>query len=337
MDRVFESGAVGSPPSAPASPSTGYTTAGNPSTATPATKPGPYWFHQVTEELRAVIVGAGLTPSHTNLEQLKQAINTLIDAGKGLGSSGIVLLNATTTLTNAAHVGKTVLFDGTATGAFTVTLPLANTVTTGRRIHFHNVSSFDVTVQRQGSNAIYPNGASINSIVVGPGDTLTLEAYNGTSWFAVGGTSQISFSTAMPIGEVSFFPVSNAPFGWLKANGSAVSRTAYSRLFSVIGTTFGTGDGSTTFNLPDLRAEFIRGWDDGRGVDSGRVFGSSQTDALKSHTHQFRSTGSTAEQSGTGGGGSRDAASLVDSVRIGSTGGTETRPRNIALLACIKY
>lgn len=194
MDRVFESGAVGSPPSAPASPSTGYTTAGNPSTATPATKPGPYWFHQITEELRAVIVGAGLTPSHTNLEQLKEAIDTLINAGKGLGSSGIVLLNATTTLTNAAHVGKTVLFDSTATGAFTVTLPLANTVATGRRIHFHNVSSFNVTVQRQGSNLIYPNGASINSIVVGPGDTLTVEAYGGTSWFAVGGSVQLPFS-----------------------------------------------------------------------------------------------------------------------------------------------
>lgn len=196
MDRVFESGAIGSAPSAPASPSSGYPTAGNPSTATPATKPGPYWFHQVTEELRAVIVGAGLTPSHTDLDQLKEAIDTLINAGKGLGSSGIVLLNATTTLTNASHVGKTVLFDGTATGAFTVTLPLANTVTAGRRIHFQNVSSFNVTVQRQGSNVIYPNGASVNSIVVGPGDTLTVEAYNGTSWFAVGGSNQLGASAS---------------------------------------------------------------------------------------------------------------------------------------------
>lgn len=196
MDRVFESGAIGSAPSAPASPSSGYPTAGNPSTATPATKPGPYWFHQVTEELRAVIVGAGLTPSHTDLDQLKEAIDTLINAGKGLGSSGIVLLNATATLTNSAHVGKTVLFDSASTGAFTVTLPLANTVTTGRRIHFQNVSSFNVTVQRQGSNVIYPNGASVNSIVVGPGDTLTVEAYNGASWFAVGGSNQLGAASA---------------------------------------------------------------------------------------------------------------------------------------------
>ncbi len=190
MDRVFESGAVGSPPSAPASPSTGYTTAGNPSTATPATKPGPYWFHQVTEELRKAITDAGLTPSHTDLTQLSAAISALAKKG-GLQSAGMALLNANTTLTNADHMGKTVLFDGTATGAFTVTLPLANTVATGRRIHFQNVSSFNVTVQRQGSNLIYPNGASMTSIIIGPGDTLTLEAYNGTSWFAVGGSNQL--------------------------------------------------------------------------------------------------------------------------------------------------
>lgn len=195
MDRVFESGAIGSAPSAPASPSSGYPTAGNPSTATPATKPGSYWFHQVTEELRAVITGAGITPSHTDLDQLKEAIDALILKG-GLNSGGIILLNANATLTAAAHLGKTVLFDGTASGAFTVTLPLANTAANGSRIHFQNVSSFNVTVQRQGSNVIYPNNASVTSIVVGPGDTLTVEAYNGASWFAVDGTKQLGYSAS---------------------------------------------------------------------------------------------------------------------------------------------
>ena len=50
-----------------------------------------------------------------------------------------------------------------------------------------------------------------------------------------------------------------APDGWLICDGSQVSRTTYSDLFSVIGTTFGSGDGSTTFTLPDLRAAFVRG------------------------------------------------------------------------------
>lgn len=82
MDRTYESGAAGSPPSAPASPSSGYPTAGNPQTATPSTKPGPWWYHMMTEELRAVIVAAGLTPDHTDVTQLSQAIQALFIANQ---------------------------------------------------------------------------------------------------------------------------------------------------------------------------------------------------------------------------------------------------------------
>lgn len=81
MDRAFSSGASGTPPSAPGSPSTGYATGGNPGTGTPATKPGAYWYHMVTEELRALIVAAGLTPDHTNTSQIAQAVQAMIAAG----------------------------------------------------------------------------------------------------------------------------------------------------------------------------------------------------------------------------------------------------------------
>jgi len=91
--------------------------------------------------------------------------------------------------------------------------------------------------------------------------------------------------TMAPAGLVASFARSAAPTGWLKANGAAVSRTAYADLFAAIGTTYGAGDGFNTFNLPDLRGEFIRGWDDGRGVDGGRALGSSQAGAVQSHTH----------------------------------------------------
>ncbi|MGL5632241.1 MAG: phage tail protein, partial [Azovibrio sp.] len=91
--------------------------------------------------------------------------------------------------------------------------------------------------------------------------------------------------TAAPAGMTGFFASTTAPNGWLKANGSAVSRTTYAALFAVVGTTFGIGDGSTTFNLPDLRGEFIRAFDDGRGVDSGRAFGSTQGTQNATHTH----------------------------------------------------
>jgi len=133
-----------------------------------------------------------------------------------------------------------------------------------------------------------------------------------------------------PAGSVSFFARNSAPTGYLKANGAAISRTTYATLFTAIGTTFGVGDGSTTFNLPDLRGEFLRGWDDSRGVDSGRTFGSSQTDDLKSHTHTALANSG---QLGSGGGSNY----LGQPNGTGATGGTETRPRNVALLACIKY
>ncbi len=75
--RKFESGASATPPSAPASPSVGYATKGNPATPVPATVPGEYWFHQVAEELRAAVVGAGLTPDNTVLNQLWLAIQAM--------------------------------------------------------------------------------------------------------------------------------------------------------------------------------------------------------------------------------------------------------------------
>lgn len=78
MDRVYTSGASGSAPAVPASPSAGYPTAGNPGLGTPATKPGPYWFHMVSQELWKLITDAGLTPDHTNLGQVSQAVQAMI-------------------------------------------------------------------------------------------------------------------------------------------------------------------------------------------------------------------------------------------------------------------
>lgn len=82
------------------------------------------------------------------------------------------------------------------------------------------------------------------------------------------------------VGAVMYFAMSSAPTGWLKANGAAVSRTTYAALFAKIGTTFGAGDGRTTFNLPDFRGEFIRGWDDGRNIDDSRRLGSWQKGSI---------------------------------------------------------
>lgn len=89
----------------------------------------------------------------------------------------------------------------------------------------------------------------------------------------------------LPAGEICYFARTSPPPNFLEANGAAVSRTVYARLFSAIGTSFGPGNGSTTFNLPDLRGVFLRSWDNGKGVDVGRAFGSTQESQNISHTH----------------------------------------------------
>lgn len=90
---------------------------------------------------------------------------------------------------------------------------------------------------------------------------------------------------SVPVGTVLEFAASTPPSGYLLCNGSAVSRTTYAALFSLISTTFGAGDGSTTFNLPDRRGVTARGVDSGRGLDAGRTLGSYQADAFGSHGH----------------------------------------------------
>ena len=166
-----------------------------------------------------------------------------------------------------------------------------------------------------------------------------------------------SAAQSAPSGMIAYFARNAAPAGWLKANGAAVSRTTYAALFAAIGTTFGTGDDSTTFNLPDLRGEFLRGWDDGRGVDVGRAFGSHQSDAFQGHARNLKRSQSDARMHGlnyyqnVGTNNNQDSPAPA-AINNGDTWLThdylphlsygtprvaaETRPRNIALLACIK-
>lgn len=103
----------------------------------------------------------------------------------------------------------------------------------------------------------------------------------------------VIYSNRKRPGEGALWFTTTPPDGALLCNGAAVSRTTYAALFAVIGTTWGAGDGATTFNLPDLRGYFPRGYDAGRGVDSGRVFASTQADANLAHTHSLTDPGHT--------------------------------------------
>lgn len=154
-----------------------------------------------------------------------------------------------------------------------------------------------------------------------------------------------------PAGTVIYSARSTAPTGYIKANGAAISRSTFSVLFAAIGTQYGVGDGSTTFNVPDLRGEFIRGFDDSRGIDSGRSMGSSQSEMIGPHNHTINDPGHNHEvninvyQNGSGPNAQTDMANRANNttsdpattgITINNNSGTENRPRNVALLACIK-
>ena len=182
-----------------------------------------------------------------------------------------------------------------------------------------------------------PQGA--DSTVTGPAGADGTNGTNGTN------------ASPFPAGSVIYHAANTAPSGFLKADGATVSRSTYSDLFAAIGTTYGAGNGSTTFLVPDLRGEFMRGWDDSRGVDGSRAFGSAQADEFKLHGHPSRRGTEFNATTDTGGGGilmdsngtqaNKSAftgtPSNTDGQHIGGSGGSETRPRNIALLACIKF
>ncbi|QJI41416.1 phage tail protein [Pseudomonas sp. ADAK2] len=206
-------------------------------------------------------------------------------------------------------------------------------------------------------------------------------------------------------GMVAAFAMTATPTGWLKCNGAAVSRTAFAQLFAWLGTHYGGGDGSTTFNLPDMRGLFPRGWDDGRGLDPGRAFGvyqdmmlhshahtasvaavgdhlhSAWTDAQGNHVHRtwtdaqggHSHTAASSPGIGQGAGGPNSvqqsggqhatswdghhahnvamdgagqhahnvgvsaSGAHTHGVTVAAAGGTETRPKNLALNYCIKY
>jgi microcystin-dependent protein len=235
-------------------------------------------------------------------------------------------------ITAATNTANTAIV--TANAASTTANGIAGTANTA-------LSNSSSAVTQAGNAVTTANAASATANAISAVATSAQTTANAAQTTA--NTAQATANAALPIaGTVNWFAMNTAPTGFLKANGAAISRTTYATLFAAIGTTFGVGNGSTTFNIPDLRGEFIRGWDDSRGVDSGRAIGTAQSDATKTHTHTL----TVSSRIGTGSGDQFDAGwSRHDTITTGASFdtnsgnslGTETRPRNIALLACIKF
>ncbi|WP_085919103.1 gp53-like domain-containing protein [Halomonas sp. CSM-2] len=156
VDRVYQRNTSDSAPQPPTDPSIGYPTGGNPAQGVPATIPGPYWYHMITESLRRVVVEAGLTPDHQELDQVVSALTRL------------TARNVTTITASGSPKALTVadaglvLIDATS-GAVSITLPSA-------------VSNPGVSYR-----IVRTDTANANAVTITPDDTDTIEAEENLS------------------------------------------------------------------------------------------------------------------------------------------------------------
>lgn len=296
---------------------------------------------------------AATKPSYTKSEVGLSNVDNTSDASKSVLSA--------TKLTTARTING-VSFDGSAN----ISVPVDWSSVTGKPAVI--AAGADAAAARSAIGAGTSNltlGTTAGTALAGNTTLLPEAPSDGKTYGRKNANwAEVAAGDSTPPGTVIFYAKNSPPTGYLKANGAVVSRTTYAALFAAIGTTFGAGDGSTTFALPDLRGQFVRGWVDNGTVDSGRAFGSGQAHAYLNHAHTaFGSTGTTgahthtfnpgtAMYSGTSGssngvssmGGSTTTSSAGDhthtvtvTVDNSTTGSTETRPVNVALLACIKF
>ena len=280
-----------------------------------------WWLNQIQAEALAVLAAAGIEPDKSRQNQLLTAIKKVSESNfkvepfagdlntlKTDGIYAVLSPSQSRNLPAGSRGGKLVAVSGAD----------------GRIAHQYWHEAYSTNVWER-------HKTSMNNEDWSP-------------WVLVqGGTPAVS------AGSVMWFAATRPPEGWLVADGSRLSRTAYPALFAAIGTAFNqSGDGAQYFRLPDLRGEFVRGWDGGRGIDSSRAFGSAQADEFRSHKHALPISGNSDDMFENLSDTKRIRVTLVNDSdwnnvfgyhkdNYTASGGTETRPRNIALLPIIKY
>ncbi|MCX6250247.1 MAG: tail fiber protein [Bacteroidetes bacterium] len=262
--------------------------------------------------------------------------------GKALGSSTVDVQLSITQSGKAAYTEQqTVTTD--AFGVFALVVGSVNP-TSFATIDFSKVSyKLKVEVKVGGTYSLLNETELLSVPYAKAADNATKASKSDTAAYAA--------NAFFPAGMVIPFAGPNIPDGWILCDGSAISRTTYPALYKAIGTAWGTGDGASTFNLPDMRGMFLRGVANGsvndpdalarmaaNGGNSGDKVGSQQADELKSHAHIYSkwyypsSNGPEQNQNGA-----VEDRSRSDDATSNAFGGKETRPKNVNVNYIIKY
>ena len=338
----WQDGATQTMPSYGELTSTGFAQAGDPVSGVMATRPGAAWFNLVAAMRVSVIRAAGLTPSATpDPLQFLTALQSLGWA-KDKSITGALLADAIITAAKLANgsVETAKIKDAAVTASKLAALAVETGKIAAGAVTSEKIASKTIAFDRLAASAI----ATEEQARAGTANNVLLTPY-------LAKILMDAFTPpACPTGMIAFFDLTDIPDGWLLCDGSAVSRTTYANLFAKIGTRHGAGDGSTTFNIPDMDARFLEGTTDtgqvGTKVEAGlpNISGDVGGCRLKYGSKVwFDGSGaftSDIENEQTFGGGSEIVVSMVSMSASSSSsryGASQTvQPSACRVLPCIK-
>lgn len=263
-----------------------------------------------TQEINNAIKAAGISLTDADTSQLAMALSVVASASHSYAASGSA--NSITLNSVAGIAGPKSYVDGMECN-FTATNPNTGQTTV-------NVNGLGVKPIK---NVAYQplSGGEISGFV-----TLIFKKAQDC-FFVVPYMTRQRFNVDFPAGIPLPWPGSTPPPGWLECNGQSFNASTYPELAKA----YPSG------RIIDLRGEFIRGWDHGRGVDQGRTIGSSQGDAFKAHTHDVQTYATDTANNGNfiDSGDEPGKAGICRDAAL-EVGGSETRPRNVALMYIVR-
>lgn len=275
------------------------------------------WFNGVQEEKMSVIEGAGVVPAAGVFTQLRQALKRMF----GGNFTTVNFANSPFALT-ADHAGM-VLVDATA-GNVVINLPAVNVIAQPLQFRFIRVDSTanTATVNRNGVDTFI--GGAISFTLNGIGDFRSIFSDSVSKWGTLAGAP-----AASKPGVIFLHGGTTAPVGSLvcPTSPTTVSRTTYAALFAAIGTTWGAGDGATTFGIPFFPADYAP-------VQANGNVGTATVGEVISHSHLTNNNGAT---NATGSNPNLWLGNLNNQVFVNATGGSANLAAGKRVLICVQF